>query len=328
MFICKTPLRISFFGGGTDFPEYFQEHGGAVLGTAIDKYIYHSVTRFPSELFDYSVRLAYRKVECVTSVAEIEHTPFREILKTFGIEKDVEISLSADLPSFSGLGSSSSFTVGLINALNAFQGKFISTPELAHLAIHMEREVLKEAVGCQDQIFAAYGGLNLVEFKSTDNIVVSRIPLTKTRLQDLDDSLLMYFTGITRNAANLEKQKLENLSKIQDNLKRIHKLVEKAHNVLLGNGPLSDFGRLLDVTWREKRSLVSGVSNPKIDHMYQLSMEAGALGGKLLGAGGGGFLLFYVPKERQPAVQKALANFYEIPFSINAPGSHIIHSSA
>jgi D-glycero-alpha-D-manno-heptose-7-phosphate kinase len=326
MIISKTPLRVSFFGGGTDFPEFFQENGGAVLGTAIDKYIYHSVARFPSELFDYSIRLAYRKVECVSCVAEVEHTPFREILKTFGIEKDVEISLSADLPSFSGLGSSSSFTVGLINALNAFHGKFISISDLAHLSIRIEREVLKEAVGCQDQIFAAYGGLNLVEFKSMDNIVVNRISLTKSRLHELNDSLLMFFTGITRHATNLEKQKLENLSKIQDNLKRMYKLVEKAHNLLTGNRPLSDFGSLLDITWREKRSLVPGVSNPTIDHIYRSAMEAGALGGKLLGAGGGGFLVFFVPQEKQPSVRKALANFYEIGFSINAQGSHIIHS--
>lgn len=176
MIISQTPFRISFFGGGSDFPEFFEANGGgAVLGTAIDKYVYHSVTQFPSPLFDYAIRLSYSKLECVSSVDSIEHGPFREILKHFGIERDIEINLSADLPSFSGLGSSSSFTVGLLNALHAYEGKFISRQNLAHLAIYIEREVLKKSVGCQDQVFAAYGGLNLVEFNSMDNILVHRI---------------------------------------------------------------------------------------------------------------------------------------------------------
>lgn len=200
MIICQTPLRISFFGGGTDFPEFFTHHHGAVLGTGIDKYIYHSVSQFPSALFDYSIRLAYRKVECVKHVSEIEHIPFREVLTNLGVDRDVEINLAADLPAYSGLGSSSSFTVGLIHALMAHQGRFISQAELAYEAIRMERQVLKEHVGCQDQVLAAFGGLSLVQFHGEDNIVVSRLPINRGRLQELDDSLLLYFTGITRKA--------------------------------------------------------------------------------------------------------------------------------
>ncbi|GAB4119354.1 MAG: GHMP kinase [Acidobacteriota bacterium] len=326
MIISRTPLRISFFGGGTDFPEFFREHGGAVLGTAIDKYIYHCVTRFPSELFDYSIRLAYRSTECVRSVDEIEHRPFREILKHFGLERDVEISLAADLPAFSGLGSSSSFTVGLVNALSAFTGKFIAKDALARLAIHLERDVMREAVGWQDQIFAAFGGLNVIEFEPAGGFNVHRIALGAERQRELEESILLFFTGITRRAAALEQCKLDSLDRIRENLLRMYRLVERAHNILTGNGPLSEFGRLLHESWLEKRSLASEVSNGRIDHMYQLGMQAGALGGKLLGAGGGGFMAFFVPKERQESVRAALQGHYEISFSINAPGSTIVHS--
>lgn len=326
MIICKTPFRISFFGGGTDFPEFFEQYGGAVLGTAIDKYIYHTLMRFPSQLFDYSIRLAYRQVECVESVADIEHTPFREILKHFGIQHDIEITLTADLPAFSGLGSSSSFTVGLLNALHAFKGQFIPQQELARLAIHIERERLKETVGCQDQVFAAYGGLNLIEFKTIDDFVVNRISLPKSRLDELERSLLMFYTGIRRRAADIERKKLDNLPKIRDRLLRMRRLVDQSHDLLTGNQSLSRFGSLLDTEWQEKRGLDPAVSSPVIDRMYETAVRAGAIGGKVLGAGGGGFMVFFVPEENQPAVCKALADFYEIPFAINAHGSTIIHS--
>lgn len=326
MIIAQTPLRVSFFGGGTDFPEFFTQHGGAVLGTAIDKYIYHSVTQFPSRLFDYSIRLAYRKVECVSRLDDVQHGPFREVLRFLNIERDVEISLAADLPSSSGLGSSSSFTVGLINALMAFKGKFIPRSELAATAVHIERNILKEAVGCQDQVLAAYGGLNVVRFIRDDHFVVHRVTLPKTRQHELDDSLLMFFTGITRPAGDIERAKLENLSNIQENLKRMLNLVDKAYGILTGMEPLSAFGMLLDRTWQEKRMLTGGVSNQVIDTMYEKARAGGALGGKLLGAGGGGFMLFFVPQENQTAVRKALENYYEVPFSINASGSGIIHS--
>lgn len=326
MIICQTPLRISFFGGGTDFPEFFERHGGAVLAAAIDKSIYHSVTRFPSPLFDYSIRLAYRKVECVTSLDDIEHAPFREALRSFGIKRDVEISLAADLPSFAGLGSSSSFTVGLLHALSAFLGKSMPRAELAYRAIRMERHVLKESVGCQDQVMATYGGVNLVEFHREDHIVVNRIPLRRERLQELDDSLILLFTGITRKANGIERAKLDRLEQNVDALKRMLRLVEKAHGLLVGRASLTKIGELLHETWMEKRSLAPDVSNPKIDRMYERAREAGAIGGKLLGAGGGGFLLLFVPVERQPAFRKKMRGFFEVPFHIDAPGSTIVNT--
>jgi D-glycero-alpha-D-manno-heptose-7-phosphate kinase len=324
--IVQTPLRVSFFGGGTDFPEFFREHGGAVLGTAIDKYIYHSVTAFPSRLFDYSIRLAYRKVECVAKLDDVEHAPFREVLRFMNIDRDVEISLAADLPSSSGLGSSSSFTVGLINALMAFKGRFISQSELATTAIHIERNILREVVGFQDQVLAAYGGLNVVRFVKDDEFVVHRVALSKARQTELTESLLMFFTGITRSACNIEKCKLENLPNVRGQLKRMLYLVDEGHNILTGNQDLSAFGSLLDRTWNEKRMLAANVSNPQIDGMYERGCAAGALGGKLLGAGGGGFLLLFVPPERKERVRRALAEYYEVPFSISARGSGVVHS--
>jgi D-glycero-alpha-D-manno-heptose-7-phosphate kinase len=327
MIICRTPFRISFFGGGTDFPEYFERHGGAVLGTAIDKCVYHAVTKFPSHLFDYSIRLAYSKVETVRSVDEIEHRPFREVLRLCGVERDVEVGLTADLPSLSGLGSSSSFTVGLLHAIHAYQGRFVPQADLARLAIHVERTILCECVGCQDQVFAAHGGLNLVEFESRERIAVHRVVMDQCRLHELDDSLLLFYTGIRRRANEIEQNKLKNLAAIEDKLQRMRRLVDQAHRILVGSGPLSEFGLLLDATWQEKRGLDPAVSNPTIDGMYQLGKQAGALGGKLLGAGGGGFLLLFVPPERQPQVRQALGGFHEIEFTINAHGSSIIHAS-
>lgn len=326
MIICQTPMRVSFFGGGSDFPEFFQDHHGAVLATAIDKYIYHFITYFHSHLFNYSIRLAYSKVECVSKLGDIQHAPFREILRAMNVKRDVEISLAADLPSFSGLGSSSSFTVGLLNALHAFKGDFIPKDKLAALAIHMERDVLGEAVGFQDQITAAYGGLNIIEFQGAGNFTVSRVTPSKTKLQELDDSLLLFFTGITRRAENLERSKLKNLPALRTGLKRMVHMVERGHKILTGNAPLAAFGELLDSAWREKRALGSGVSHPTINRMYEQALKGGALGGKLLGAGGGGFMLLFVPPERQATLRKALRDYAEVRFAINAPGSRIIHS--
>lgn len=299
MIITRTPLRVSFFGGGTDFPDFFTRHGGAVLGTAIDKYIYHTVSHLPSWLFDHKIRFAYRKVEFAKSLDDLEHTPFREILRHCGVMKDVEVNLASDLPSFSGLGSSSSFTVGLIKGLNAFQGRHIGQEELARAAIHVERDVLKESGGLQDQIFAAYGGLNVIRFRGDGDFVVERVPIGETRMRELGDSLLLYFTGITRRAQEVESNKLANLARIQDNLKKMLLLVDRAYDSLTGNKGLAEFGRLLNETWVEKKQLDPSVSAPEIDRLYDTGMRAGALGGKLLGAGGGGFMLFFVPAERQ-----------------------------
>jgi len=326
MIITKTPLRISFFGGGSDLPEYFGRHGGAVLGTSIDKYVYLSVTRFPSRLFDYNIRVAYRKVECVGSLEQIEHSPVREALRLCGIERDIEISVAADLPSFSGLGSSSSFSVGLLKALHGHLGRHIGAAELMGLAIHLERDILREAVGYQDQVFAAYGGFNYVEFSGSHGVHVERVATSRERLEELDRSLMMFFTGVTRRAASVEQDKIANLSAIEENLARMRRMVDEGLAILTSNRPLSEFGELLRRTWQEKRCLSNAVSNPVIDGMYATAMENGAIGGKLLGAGGGGFMLLFVPPERQQRLREALQGFHEVEFSINAPGSAVIHS--
>lgn len=326
MVIAKTPFRISFFGGGTDHPEFFRQYGGAVLATAIDKCIYHCVTKFHSDLFDYAIRIAYRKVECVNSVDEIMHAPFREVLRSTGIEKDIEITLTADLPSYSGLGSSSSFVVGLLNALAAFQGRHLSKKDLSLGAIGLERDILGETVGYQDQILAAYGGFNLVEFHGEGDFSVHRVPLSQARLAELEASTAFYFTGITRCASLVEKNKITNLDRITDTLRDMLGMVDRAVSLLANVTPLSAFGELLHENWQAKRSLDVCVSTPEIDRMYATARAAGALGGKLLGAGGGGFMLFFVPPERRSAFRQAMNGYNEVPISFGSCGSSIIHS--
>ncbi|MDH4191521.1 MAG: GHMP kinase, partial [Betaproteobacteria bacterium] len=305
---------------------FFTRHGGAVLGTAIDKYIYHTVSHLPSWLFDHKIRFAYRKVELVKRLEDLEHRPFREILKQCGVISDIEVNLASDLPSFSGLGSSSSFTVGLIKGLHAYQGRHIGQYELARAAIDVERNVLREVVGLQDQIFAAYGGLNIVQFRGESDFTVERVSIGAARLRELNDSLMLYFTGLTRRAQEVEQSKLDHLPAIQTNLKAMHRLVDQAYDALTGSGSLSTFGGLLDDTWQQKRRLDPSVSAPEIDRLYETGIGAGALGGKLLGAGGGGFMLFFAPPEKQSAVRAALSAYHEVRFSINAPGSSIVHS--
>jgi D-glycero-alpha-D-manno-heptose-7-phosphate kinase len=221
MIIIRTPLRISFFGGGTDFPEFFSDHGGAVLGTSIDKYIYHTVSHLPSWLFDHKIRFSYRKVELVRELEEIEHKPFREILRHCGVTRDLEVNLASDLPSFSGLGSSSSFSVGLIKGLNALQGRSIGNEQLARDAVHVERNVLEETVGLQDQLFAAYGGFNLIRFHGADAFNVERVAVSETRMGDLNGALMLFFTGVTRQAQEVEKRKLGKMKANVPALKRM-----------------------------------------------------------------------------------------------------------
>ena len=326
MLICRTPFRVSFFGGGTDLPEFYENHRGAVIGTAINKYIYHTVSRFPSELFDYSTRISYSKVECVKNIDEIQHAPFREILRESNILKDVEIHIAADLPSFSGLGSSSSFTVGLLKALNAFKKQEISALELTQEAIRIERDVLKEAVGCQDQAFAAFGGMNLIRFEPGNNIIVEPLPVSPAAMEELSASLILFFTGITRRAANIEADKIKRIKDLETNLHSMLGIVDEAYDLLSGSKGLSGFGALLNRAWNEKKALGAGVSNGVIDEIYQTAMDNGALGGKLLGAGGGGFLLFFVPPEKRAGLKKSLSHLSEIEFSMDAPGATIIYS--
>jgi D-glycero-alpha-D-manno-heptose-7-phosphate kinase len=327
MILTKTPLRVSFFGGGTDIPEFFNEYGqGAVLGTAIDKYIYHSVLPFHSEMFDYNIRIAYSDVEKVSSLDELKHTPFKEILRFMEIEHDIEISITSDLPSFSGLGSSSSFTVGLLNSLKSYNKDCYNNKlKLAYDAINIERDILKEAVGCQDQTFAAVGGFNILQFNGQNNIEIIPINISDNKFKELNNSILLFYTGIKRKAVDVESKKIASFSQKKDNLLKMRRLVDEAFNILENNKTLDEFGKLLDHTWKLKRSLEGSVSNKEIDTMYTKAIEAGALGGKLLGAGGGGYMLFYVPDSQKNNVRQALYNYYEINVKLGVDGSQVLY---
>lgn len=326
MIIVRTPLRVSLFGGGTDFPEYFAHNGGAVIGSSIDKYIYHTISSFPSWLFEHKIRFAYRQVEHVTDIEKLQHVPFREILRYHEIYENIEVNLASDLPSFTGLGSSSSFTVGLIKGIHAFKGKLLDMKSLAETAIHLERTILKESVGLQDQIFASYGGFNHIKFRGMNSFEVERINVDEELTGRLSNNLLMYYTGMTRRASEIEKIKIRKLDENMRLLDQMHTCVDVARNILSSPEALDDIGCLLNESWQLKKCLSSEVTNNRIDAAYGYGLENGALGGKLLGAGGGGFLLFYVPERAQRKFREAFSKMHEVVFSLNAMGSSIIHA--
>jgi len=326
MIITKAPLRVSFFGGGTDYPEYFLDQGGAVLGAAINKYIYITANQFMSKLFDYSIRISYKRTEAVRKVDDVEHTPFRETLRHCGIERDIELGHFADLPAFTGLGSSSTFTVALLQALHAYAGRFRSGLELAYEAIQLERHVFEECVGCQDQVLAAVGGFNLIEFRAENNIIVHRLPLSPARLREFEDCLVLFFTGMCRTASQIARQQVARVGENRPALREMRSLVDAGWEVLASGSALSRFAELLDRGWALKRSLDPGVSPPEVDRMYNEARAAGALGGKLLGAGRGGFLLLFVPPERLAQVRRIMRGCVELRVSLGAPGCHIAHS--
>jgi len=320
----RAPLRVSFFGGGTDYPEYFKEHGGAVLATAIDKYSYVTANTFLSRLFDHRIRVSYREVEQVKAIEEIKHNVYRECLKFCGLEQDIELHNVADLPSFSGLGSSSTFTVGLLQALHGFKGEVIKGIQLAYEAIHIERNMLKENVGCQDQTAAAVGGFNLIEFRSEDDIIVNRVPISPARVEELQSHLLLFFTTLTRRASDVVADQLKRIDDNKKTLVGMRKMVDLGWDILTGAGSLTPFGELLHEGWMAKMSLASSVSNEHINRMYETARSAGATGGKLLGAGGGGFLLLFAPPERHNKIRSVFPSEQEIRVRLNAPGADII----
>jgi D-glycero-alpha-D-manno-heptose-7-phosphate kinase len=326
MLISRAPLRISFFGGGTDYPEYFLQHGGAVLATAINKFCYLTASPFPSNLFDYIIRLSYRQVELVKKVEDIEHNVYRECLKFCGLERDIELHNVADLPTFTGLGSSSTFTVALLHALHSFKGEFVRPLDLAYEAIYVERHLLKDKVGCQDQLMAAVGGFNLVEFRTEEDMVVHRVPISPQRLAEFERHMLVVFTGIKRKAANVVAQQLQKVADNTETLTKMRTMVDQGWEILTSNKPLSEFGTLLHQAWVAKRSLAQVISNREIDEMYRLGREAGAWGGKLLGAGAGGFMLFFAPPELHPKLSQIFSDRQVLGVKINAPGSEIIFS--
>lgn len=326
MIISRTPVRISFFGGGTDYPEYFLKEGGAVLATAIDKFCYVTASPFLSHLFDYSIRLSYRKVELACNPREIEHGVFRECLKLCGLSKDVELHTMADLPAFTGLGSSSTFTVSLLHALHSFKGEFVSALDLAREAIHVERNILHENVGCQDQVLAAVGGFNVVEFRAERDFEVTRVPLSPARLAELEQQLILVFTGITRKASDVVAKQLKRVGSNTATLRSMRAMVYQARDLLTSRRPLSEFGELLHEAWLAKRSLDTGVSSGEIDALYERGRKAGAIGGKLLGAGGGGFMLFFAPPKSRARLRKTFGDRQMLEVKLNAPGSQIIFS--
>lgn len=324
MIITKTPFRMSFFGGGTDMEDYFKMNNGAVISTTFDKYCYVNVRHLP-RFFDYSTELSYSKTERVTDVNDINHPAIREAMKMLDMH-EIRLTYEADLPARSGLGTSSSFAVGMINAFYALKGKYADKKKLADEAIFLERVLCNEAGGWQDQIAASYGGFNRINF-GPDGYEVLPIIISPERKKRLNDNLLMFFTGFTRFSSDVQKANAAT-SPIDKNvyLKQMYDLVDEAERVLVDQSTdLDDFGRLLDTTWKLKRQTGGSVSTNSIDELYQKGIEAGALGGKLLGAGGGGFLVFYVQPDKQEAVKNAMSNLMHIPFEFENGGTRVIH---
>ena len=321
MIITQTPFRMSFFGGGTDMPDFFLEHGGAVLSTTFDKYCYVTVRHLP-RFFDYRTEVVYSKTERVTDVDEIEHPAVRNAMKMLDMH-ELRISYEGDLPARTGLGTSSSFAVGLLLAFHAMKGKYVSKRQLAEEAIHLERGLCAESGGWQDQIAASFGGLNRIDF-DVSGFRVSPIVISPRRKRALESRLMLFFTGFTRMSSDIQKK--TNYRERISELKSMLELVDEAQEILTDeSAPLSRFGDLLDHTWRLKRGLGKSISTGDIDVLYDRALAAGALGGKLLGSGGGGFLLFYVEPEKQDAVRRAMADLLEIPFEFENEGTRIIH---
>lgn len=322
MIITKTPFRMSFFGGGTDMPDFFNENGGAVLSTTFDKYCYLTVRHLPP-FFDYHTELSYAKTERVKDISEIQHPAIREAMKALDMH-DLRVTYEADLPARTGLGTSSSFAVGMLNAFYALKGKYADKKRLADEAIYLERELCKEAGGWQDQIAASYGGLNRIDFHD-NTYEVSPIIISPERKQKLNRNLMLFFTGFVRFSSEIQKAS-KTMEDKKAQLKKMLELVDEAEKVLEDKSrDLDDFGRLLDRTWQLKKQTGNKVSTDGIDGLYEKAMQAGALGGKLLGAGGGGFLLFYVPEEKQPAVAEAMKMLMHVPFEFENGGTQVIH---
>lgn len=323
MIISKTPFRMSFFGGGTDMEKFFKEHGGAVLSTTFDKYCYVTVRHLP-RFFDYTTELAYSKMERVTNVEDINHPAVRNAMKMLDMH-EIRLTYEADLPARSGLGTSSSFAVGMLNAFYALKGKYADKKRLADEAIYLERVLCNEAGGWQDQIAASYGGFNRIIFNA-DGYEVLPVIINPERKKQLNNNLLMFFTGFTRFSAAVQQANNLGAKDKTAQLIEMLSLVDEAEKVLTDkNTDLDDFGRLLDHTWKLKRQTGSAVSTDSIDDLYAKGIKAGALGGKLLGAGGGGFLVFYVQPEKQKCVKEAMKDLMYIPFEFENGGTRVIH---
>jgi D-glycero-alpha-D-manno-heptose-7-phosphate kinase len=323
MIISRTPFRISFFGGGTDYPTWFEESGGAVLATSIDKYCYISCRYLPP-FFDHKHRIVYSRVENVKETSEIIHPAVKAALEFMKIEEGVEIHHDGDLPARTGIGSSSSFTVGILHALYALRGIMPTKVQLAMEAIHIERNILKENVGSQDQVVAAVGGFNKIAFDENGDFHVTPIALRKERLQLLQDHLMLYFTGFVRFSSEVAKTQVENTPKKKKELSSMQKMVDEVISLLNSSTDMTDFGKMLHEAWMLKRSISERISTSQIDDIYETARAAGAIGGKLLGAGGGGFMLLFARPEDQPSIKQKLHKLLQVPFRFDAHGSQIV----
>lgn len=327
IFITKTPFRISFFGGGTDYPSWYLREGGAVLSTSVDKYCYITCRAFPP-FFPDAYRIVWSHIENVSSIAEILHPAVREglLMMGFAKERGVEIHHQGDLPARSGMGSSSAFANGLLLALSAMQGAPLDKVSLYRRAIELEQERLKDHVGSQDQVATAVGGFNVIRFATDGTIEVEPIGAAPERLAALNDRLMLLFTGTSRLGDRIAAEVIAGLFDKAAALRRMHAMVDEAAALLRGDGDLDEFGRLLHESWLLKRSLSPAISTSTIDEIYEVAQRHGALGGKLLGAGGSGFMLFYVPLERQPAVRNALGRLLQVPFGFDTKGARLIQN--
>ncbi len=324
MIICKTPFRISFFGGGTDYPAWFEKYGGAVLSTTIDKYCYISIRYLPP-FFRHKHRIVYSNIENVKTISEIKHPVVKSLLQYFKIKKGVEIHHDGDLPARSGLGSSSSFTVGMLNSFYALKGKIISKSQLSKEAIHIERKVLKESVGSQDQIAVAYGGFNKIIFHNDHNFRVEAVTLQKEKFGQLQNHLMLIFTGFSRFASEIAAEQIKNTPTKGKELNAMRNMVDRAIGILNSDSDIIEFGKLLDEAWQMKKHLSNKISNPEVDAIYDRALKYGAIGGKLLGAGGGGFMLLFVKPADRQKVARGLKDYLEVKFKFENEGSQIIY---
>lgn len=323
MVISKTPFRMSFFGGGTDFPDYFEEKPGAVLSTTIDKYCYVTVRSLP-DFFEHKIEVTYSHTEKVHNIDEINHPAIRNAMKMMGVDR-IRLVYDGDLPARSGLGTSSSFAVGMLQCFHALKGETVSRRQLADEAIYLERVLCQEEGGWQDQIAAAYGGFNRIDFKN-NSYSVEPLPITERKREELQNNLLMFFTGFTRNSAEI--QKCTRREKKIELYQEMYQLVSEAEKILISNEEnLDEFGKLLDYTWELKKKTGSKITTDTIDLIYETARIAGATGGKLLGAGGGGFLLLYVPKEKQIKVKEVLSECMQVPFRFESEGTNVIFNN-
>lgn len=323
MVISRTPFRISFFGGGTDYPAWYRKNGGTVIATTINKYCYISA-RFLPPFFGFKYRIAWSRIENQRSIDRIIHPAVREVLRFMNIPHGLEIHHDGDLPARSGLGSSSAFTVGLLHALYALKGQMPTKKRLAKESIHLEQEVLKETVGSQDQVLASYGGFNLVAFHKDGEITVKPVTVSSKRMKELENHLMLFYTGIVRTASDIAKTFVPNIKQKEKQLFTMNEMVGQALHILNSKQDIGNFGKLLHETWSLKRSLSPSISNSLIDDIYLKALLAGATGGKIIGAGGGGFLLLFVPPSHQARVRKEFSKLIYVPFKFEHQGSQII----